>query len=298
MPLPGWWYRIAGRGLLLALPLLPLLQGGCVRLQRLEKQTLYSQALQRRVPFAVYLPPGHEPGKYYPLVVFLHGGGDDYKAFERFGGVRFLDEAIGSGAVPPFIMVAPNGEMGFWMNYHDGTLRYEDHVIEEVIPWVEAHYPVIADREHRTIFGISMGAFGAMNLATRHADLFSAVAALSGPMYDREEALAFTDSTWKKLLGIERVFGGEDDLEFLVQNGPYEKIRLGRVDLGDMRILLLVGDQDRPGLLNNNRRLHDLLQQRGIESELLVFEGRHKWVSWNPYLGRVLAFLLGRGESE
>jgi len=39
-----------------------------------------------------------------------------------------------------------------------------------------------AHRQFRALAGVSMGAFGAMNLGTKHADLFSTIAALGGPV--------------------------------------------------------------------------------------------------------------------
>src|SRR5262249_30323469 len=42
--------------------------------------------------------------------------------------------------------------------------------------------PLTDGRNFRAIAGISMGAYGAMNIGTKHTDLFSTIAALGGPI--------------------------------------------------------------------------------------------------------------------
>jgi enterochelin esterase family protein len=63
------------------------------------------------------------------------------------------------------------------------TGRYEDYLVEELVPWVDAHYRTVAERSHRIVMGKSSGGYGATVLAMRHADLFGMAVDHSGDKY-------------------------------------------------------------------------------------------------------------------
>ena len=69
---------------------------------------IWSEALQERRDLYVYLPPHYDPQRSYPLLIWLHGFGQDEKSFldEVIGP---LDHAIACGKLPPMIMAAPDG---------------------------------------------------------------------------------------------------------------------------------------------------------------------------------------------
>jgi hypothetical protein len=62
------------------------------------------------------------------------------------------------------------------------TGRYEDYVIDEIIPWVDAHYRTLATPQSRGVFGKSSGGYGSMILGMRHPEVFGALACHSGDM--------------------------------------------------------------------------------------------------------------------
>src|SRR5215217_8029043 len=75
-------------------------------------------------------------------------------AFTQFGGSQFLDSpAIG---------------------------RYHTYLCDEIVPWVDAHYPTLAAREHRGIQGKSSGGYGAMITPMLRPDLFGGLATHAG----------------------------------------------------------------------------------------------------------------------
>src|SRR5438128_1855963 len=57
---------------------------------------------------------------------------------------------------------------------------WETYHMRELIPWIDSHYPTVADRSGRAIAGLSMGGFGAMTYAAKHPDLFAAAGSFSG----------------------------------------------------------------------------------------------------------------------
>ncbi len=78
----------------------------------------------------------------------------------------------------------------FYINSALNNVRYEDYFIEELIPYIDANYNTIADRNFRAITGHSMGGYAALLLGMRHPETFAAFAAESptGPwMYTNPE---------------------------------------------------------------------------------------------------------------
>lgn len=138
----------------------------------------------------VYLPPGYNPALAYPLVIFLHGAHIDEHAFLDPGVLKSLDRMISQGELPPVVIAAPDGTYegknritsthSLWVNGLGG--RFEDHVVEEVLPFLVRNYSVRPERQGHALLGISAGGFGAMTIAMKHRDVFGAVATVAGPL--------------------------------------------------------------------------------------------------------------------
>jgi pimeloyl-ACP methyl ester carboxylesterase len=94
------------------------------------------------------------------------------------------------GDIPPVIIAAPDGTYegenriisthSLWVNGQGG--RFEDHVVDEILPFLMRTYSIRAEREAHALLGISAGGFGAMAIALKHRDLFGAVATVAGPL--------------------------------------------------------------------------------------------------------------------
>lgn len=93
-----------------------------------------------------------------------------------------MDSLIRSGAVREMIVVTPNArnffDGSFYMN-SPVTGRWEDFIVEDLVSHVDRNYRTIRDRRGRGIAGHSMGGFGALRIAMRNPDRFSAVYAMS-----------------------------------------------------------------------------------------------------------------------
>jgi S-formylglutathione hydrolase FrmB len=127
----------------------------------------------------VYIPPNYDPGKSYPLLLWLHGfGGDEWQFIRQV--VRELDKSIVSGAMPPVIAVAPDGSVpSTWKPWYQGSWyingrqgRWEDYMMNDVLRFVEQNFRIRPEREAHVIAGWSMGGFGAYNLGMKHSDYF------------------------------------------------------------------------------------------------------------------------------
>src|SRR5579859_7484884 len=71
---------------------------------------IWSPALCEHRDLYVYLPPGFDPSKKYPLAIFLHGAIQDEKFFLQ-APVQAFDDAIAKGLLPPVIIAVPDGSL-------------------------------------------------------------------------------------------------------------------------------------------------------------------------------------------
>src|SRR5258708_1646875 len=71
---------------------------------------IWSPALCAKRDLYVYLPPGYDRAKKYPLLIFLHGAGQDEQLFLKNLAKEF-DQTIAAGKFPPAVVAAPDGSM-------------------------------------------------------------------------------------------------------------------------------------------------------------------------------------------
>lgn len=155
------------------------------------QDSLVSPALGGKVkPFLVYLPPSYNTPqgrtKRYPTLYLLHGSpGKDVDWILGGKATESADTLIDEGKIPELIMVFPdgNGRPGAtseWGNSFDQHQLIETYVAVDLVRYVDKHYRTIPDAAHRAIGGLSMGGFGAMNIALHHPDVFGTVISLGG----------------------------------------------------------------------------------------------------------------------
>lgn len=272
-----------------------LLAASCSFPEHLTYASLQSPAMGREMDYAVYTPPGWTETESLPLVVFLHGGGDDEDCFDRAGMAPVLDAAIEAGEMPRVVVCVPNGEKGFWENWHDGSYRYRDWVMDDLIPHVRERYHTGRTRADTHLLGISMGGHGALRFARLEGESFASVGAISAPVMNAEQLVAFTDSFWVRMfVPVERIWGPTDDIERVRQDDLFE-LWQEPADLGGIRLMVVHGDGDRDGIIKGSRAFHEHLTARGIDHGYLVYEGGHKWVAWKPVLPGIIRHLVAGG---
>jgi len=143
-----------------------------------------------RRPLHVYLPPGVERDHPRPLpTVYVIQGYtgqlDMWSNRDPFGTtvIEAFDALFASGSCPDAVLVLVDA----WTSYggsqflnSSGTGRYLDYLCDEVVEFVDARYPTIADRDHRGIAGKSSGGYGAMVVPMLRPDVFGALASHAG----------------------------------------------------------------------------------------------------------------------
>ena len=158
------------------------------------KETLVSPALNgQHRPFLVYLPPSYNTPegqtKRYPVLYLLHGSpGKDIDWITGGKANESADTLMATNEIPEFIMVLPdgNGRPGVtseWADSFDHGQLIETFVARDLVQYVDQHYRTIPDAAHRALGGLSMGGFGAMNIAVHHPDIFGSVISLGGYYY-------------------------------------------------------------------------------------------------------------------
>jgi len=119
-----------------------------------------------------------------------------------------LDPVFGRIGTAPMIVVIPDGACrwgcGQWVD-SPVTGNFEQYVLHDVIPHVDGAYRTIADASSRGVFGFSSGGFGSWNLASRHPDVFGAMAVLSADswldMTHKFMLYKYLDSIWPEAPG-------------------------------------------------------------------------------------------------
>jgi S-formylglutathione hydrolase FrmB len=141
-------------------------------------------------PIWVYLPPGYDDdaSTRYPAVYVIQG----YTGFLNMWAnrtayrrpfIETADEVFAGGEAPGCIVVYVDA----WTAYggsqfvdSPGTGAYHSYLCDEVVPWVDARYRTLPERDSRAISGKSSGGFGAMITPMLRPDLFGALATHAG----------------------------------------------------------------------------------------------------------------------
>jgi S-formylglutathione hydrolase FrmB len=194
-----------------------------------------------------------------PVLYFLHGyPGAAWDPF-RNGLGGFLDRYAAAGH-EPFEVAAPDGNGAAhgdteWADAVDGIDRIESFLLQVVIPAVEGDHR--RPRSERAIAGMSMGGYGAMNIALRHPDLFGQVVSVAGYFHVDDP---------------DGMFAGDPGA--VAANSPDQHVDAAR----GLRILLLDGDQEDLDLVRGEaRRFAGLLAGQGIPVTVLTGPGHHDW---------------------
>ncbi|MBI5943708.1 MAG: hypothetical protein HY864_05015 [Chloroflexi bacterium] len=123
--------------------------------------------------FLIYLPPCYESSAdlRFPVLYLLHGQTYTDDQWIRLGVPQIADHLIQAGEIIPFIIVFPDDR--YW-NLEAGS-GFGDRLINAVIPFVDENYRTLADRDYRSLGGLSRGGGWAIELGFAHPELFGAL---------------------------------------------------------------------------------------------------------------------------
>ena len=142
-----------------------------------------STLLPKPLTFSIYLPPCYSdhPEAPYPVLYMLHGQGFGDDQWVRLGATQAADQLISSGRARPFLIVMPYEENSTLSD--PNTSHFGDALVDELVPWIDAHYSTCSERTCRAIGGLSRGAAWAVRIGLIHPELFAFIGAHSLPLF-------------------------------------------------------------------------------------------------------------------
>jgi enterochelin esterase-like enzyme len=170
----------------------------------------------------VYTPPSYARSKKYPVLYLLHGIGGDEKEWLNGGHPQvILDNLYAEGKIEPMIVVMPNGR-AMKDDRASGNIMASDKVqafatfekdlLNDLIPYIEKKYPVIKDKEHRAIAGLSMGGGQSLNFGLGHLDYFAWIGGFSSaPNTKQPEQLVPDPDLARKMIKVLWISCGDAD---------------------------------------------------------------------------------------
>jgi enterochelin esterase-like enzyme len=216
----------------------------------------------------IYLPPGFSKRNKYPVLYLLHGIGGDEKEWLNGGKPQvILDNLYAEKKIEPMIVVMPNGRAmkddRAGGNVFDSAkvqafATFEKDLLNDLIPFIEKKYPVLTDRHHRAIAGLSMGGGQALNFGLGNVDKFAWIGGFSSAPNTKlpQELVPNPEETKKKLK------------------------------------LLWISCGDNDGLLTFSKRTHDYLRQHDVPHIYYIEPGVHDFKVWKNGLYMFSQFLF------
>ena len=132
---------------------------------------------------AVYLPAGYESAtQRYPVIYYLPNPLAKFdEDFYRGQARDLLDRAVSAGQIGKVIFVAVDMATPVgcsWYVNSPVTGNWEDFMVREVVPHIDANFRTLGSRDSRAIVGDFMGGYGAIRFGMTHPDIFGTVYAL------------------------------------------------------------------------------------------------------------------------
>jgi hypothetical protein len=171
----------------------------------------------------VYLPAGYaESSKRYAVIYYLTNPLAVFSSefFEKTVKPA-LDEAIAKHVIEPFVMVSVDMATPFgcsWYVNSPATGNWEDFMVREVVPYVDANFRTLPGRDSRGIAGDFMGGYGAIRFGMTHPDVFGTVYALHPVGTGSGIYTMYSRPDWEKFAAVKSA----DELK----NVPYGSIFL------------------------------------------------------------------------
>ncbi|AIE83679.1 alpha/beta hydrolase [Fimbriimonas ginsengisoli] len=201
----------------------------------------------------VYTPPGYSADKKYPVLYLLHGiGGTEWEWPGAGKANIILDNLIADGKAAPMIAVMPNGRARANDRAEGNVYEsapafgvFDQDLFGSVIPFIDARYSTVADREHRALAGLSMGGGQSLDFGLANTGVFAYVGGFSS-----------------------------------APNTFAPKKLVPDVDKAKSLKLLWVSCGDKDGLIGISQGVHQYLKEQGVPHVWHVDSGGHDFPVW------------------
>lgn len=261
------------------------LSGFSVFAAKVDSLEVPSAAMNKTYKAAVVLPDSYINSKRkaaYPVMYLLHGASGHFRSWLT----STPDKMVVKNLADQYnlIIVMPEGEVYSW--YLDSPVnpesKFETHIINEVIPKVDATYRTIANKNGRVISGLSMGGHGAMYLSIRHPELFCAAGTMSGAMDMNWSKFRISESYAESLRDrFQKLLGTPDpNSEMVAKHSVVNMVEA--IKKNALPIIIDCGVDD--FLLDVNRELHRRLLYNQVPHDYIERPGEHTWEYWQNSL--------------
>lgn len=232
-----------------------------------------SKTLGTRRQMRIYTPPGYSSDRKYPVLYLLHGiGANNRQWLEGCRAANVIDNLLADGKSEPLVMVFPNCDANINATNTTASARpgaggrrggfegygapFENDLLNDIIPYVESHYSVFADREHRALAGLSMGGGQSLNIGLSHIEIFANIGGFSS-----------APNTYE--------FGGlSPDTKLLPDpEAAQQKLKL-----------LWLGCGNKDGLIRVSQGVHRMLKEKGVPHVWHVDSHAHDDPEWSSNL--------------
>lgn len=218
---------------------------------------------QRRMH--IYLPPGYDKGKTYPVLYLLHGGGDsdfDWPTEGRAGVI--LDNLIAQGKAKPMIVVFPDGIVrdSQPMTADPAKDKFGAELTTVIVPFIEANYKASRQAKDRALAGLSMGGIQTLNIGLTHTAMFPYVGVFSSGWFPND------------LTAFEARYGA-------TLQGETAKLKLFWLAHGATDIAR-----------NNSLAMMKMFDRHGVKYQWEETPGGHTMVNWRLYLSQFAPLLF------
>ena len=238
--------------------------------------TYYSMSLKHFRRMHVYTPPGYESGEgKYPIFYLLHGASDCDDSWTSVGRAGFiLDNLIAAKKAKPMVVAMPAGHTG--PSRFGGPRPSVDEFVQDfrndLQPYVEKHYRVYADRQHRAIAGLSMGGGQTLNIAIDNLEEFAYFGVFSSGVFSLSRR------------------GPQDDSQPMLEEQNKESLDNAELKKGLKLVWFATGKED--FLIETSRSTVELLKKHGFDVVFKETPGAHTWINWRNYLNEFASQLF------
>ena len=210
----------------------------------------------------VYTPPDYDRNMKtrYPVLYLQHGAGENETGWTKQGRANLiLDNVIAAGSAKPMIVVMETGyatRAGATSAGQAPPNAFEDVVVTDLIPMIDATYRTLSDRENRAMAGLSMGGGQTLQITSAHLDKFAWIGSFSAPMRNFDPKTSMNG-----VLNDTAAFN--------------KRVRLFWIGAGSGEV----------AFHEAVKQLHTSLDGLGIKHVLFVSEGTaHEWQTWRRSL--------------
>lgn len=214
-------------------------------------------------PFRIYQPPGYSStrSQKYPVMYLLHGIGGDENAWTSSEGNadRVMDflYAQANLDVTPMLVVMPMGNMTNTSG--DTWQNFEDVLINDLIPYIEANYNASSAPDDRAIAGLSMGGGQTLNFGYKNPEVFTWIGAFSPAPNTIAAATTITNmDAVKNNVHLNFLAAGTNETMYLNTATSYHNY-LAQNGVDNLYLQIEQGLNHEPE--NWNRQLHNFAQR-------------------------------------